>query len=163
MKPDNFEKKSVRKANNNKYNKRIVSLIALSAVVVSTCAVTKNISADNKEKSSNVSVELNVEKLERDKVKIELENFTPVIKSLQLSLKIDGNAKFREDSIKWLVESYADESSSDLKTHVKMGNDKKSMEIFIVSSEPLVKNGGTIEICEINVPWYLVSICSFAL
>ena len=48
MKPDNFEKKSVRKANNNKYNKRIVSLIALSAVVVSTCAVTKNISADNK-------------------------------------------------------------------------------------------------------------------
>ena len=151
MKPDNFEKKSVRKANNNKYNKRIVSLIALSAVVVSTCAVTKNISADNKEKSSNVSVELNVEKLERDKVKIELENFTPVIKSLQLSLKIDGNAKFREDSIKWLVESYADESSSDLKTHVKMGNDKKSMEIFIVSSEPLVKNGGTIEICEINV------------
>ena len=151
MKPDNFEKKSVRKANNNKYNKRIVSLIALSAVVVSTCAVTKNISADNKEKSSNVSVELNVEKLERDKVKIELENFTPVIKSLQLRLKIDGNAKFREDSIKWLVESYADESSSDLKTHVKMGNDKKSMEIFIVSSEPLVKNGGTIEICEINV------------
>ena len=151
MKPDNFEKKSVRKANNNKYNKRIVSLIALSAVVVSTCAVTKNISADNKEKSSNVSVELNVEKLERDKVKIELENFTPVIKSLQLSLKIDGNAKFREDSIKWLVESYADESSSDLKTHVKMSSDKKSIDIFIVSSEPLVKNGGTIEICEINV------------
>lgn len=151
MKPDNFEKRSVRRANKKRYKKRIISVIAISAVAITAFAVSKNISADNKQKSSNVSVELNVEKLERDKVQIELENFTPVIKSLQLSLKIDGNAKFREDSIKWLVESSANEGSSDLKTHVKMSSDKKSMDIFIVSSEPLVKNGGTIEICEVNV------------
>ena len=151
MKPDNFEKRSVRRANKKRYKKRIISVIAISAVAITAFAMSKNISADNKQKSSNVSVELNVEKLERDKVQIELENFTPVIKSLQLSLKIDGNAKFREDSIKWLVESSANEGSSDLKTHVKMSSDKKSMDIFIVSSEPLVKNGGTIEICEVNV------------
>ena len=76
-----------------------------------------------------------------------MDNFTPVIKSLQLSLKIDGNAKFKENSIEWLVKS----KSNDIKTHTKISDDKKSMEIFIISNEPLDKNGGELEICEINV------------
>ena len=104
-------------------------------------------SLDNKKVSNKVAVELGVEKIEKDKVKIKLDNFTPVIKSLQLSLKIDGNAKFKENSIEWLVKS----KSNDIKTHTKISDDKKSMEIFIISNEPLDKNGGELEICEINV------------
>ena len=41
--------------------------------------------------------------------------------------------------------------SNDIKTHTKISDDKKSMEIFIISNEPLDKNGGELEICEINV------------
>ena len=126
-----FENRATRRNNKKKKNKRFVNLMAISTVTAVIFAYSIN----------------GVEKIEKDKVKIKLDNFTPVIKSLQLSLKIDGNAKFKENSIEWLVKS----KSNDIKTHTKISDDKKSMEIFIISNEPLDKNGGELEICEINV------------
>ena len=142
-----FENRATRRNNKKKKNKRFVNLIAISTVTAVIFAYSINGVADNKKVSNKVAVELGVEKIEKDKVKIKLDNFTPVIKSLQLSLKIDGNAKFKENSIEWLVKS----KSNDIKTHTKISDDKKSMEIFIISNEPLDKNGGELEICEINV------------
>ena len=140
-----FENRATRRNNKKKKNKRFVNLMAISTVTAVIFAYSINGVADNKKVSNKVAVELGVEKIEKDKVKIKLDNFTPVIKSLQLSLKIDGNAKFKENSIEWLVKS------NDIKTHTKISDDKKSMEIFIISNEPLDKNGGELEICEINV------------
>ena len=142
-----FENRATRRNNKKKKNKRFVNLMAISTVTAVIFAYSINGVADNKKVSNKVAVELGVEKIEKDKVKIKLDNFTPVIKSLQLSLKIDGNAKFKENSIEWLVKS----ESNDIKTHTKISDDKKSMEIFIISNEPLDKNGGELEICEINV------------
>ena len=142
-----FENRATRRNNKKKKNKRFVNLMAISTVTAVIFAYSINGIADNKKVSNKVAVELGVEKIEKDKVKIKLDNFTPVIKSLQLSLKIDGNAKFKENSIEWLVKS----KSNDIKTHTKISDDKKSMEIFIISNEPLDKNGGELEICEINV------------
>ena len=142
-----FENRATRRNNKKKKNKRFVNLMAISTVTAVIFAYSINGVADNKKVSNKVAVELGVEKIEEDKVKIKLDNFTPVIKSLQLSLKIDGNAKFKENSIEWLVKS----KSNDIKTHTKISDDKKSMEIFIISNEPLDKNGGELEICEINV------------
>ena len=142
-----FENRATRRNNKKKKNKIFVSLMAISTVTAVIFAYSINGVADNKKVSNKVAVELGVEKIEKDKVKIKLDNFTPVIKSLQLSLKIDGNAKFKENSIEWLVKS----KSNDIKTHTKISDDKKSMEIFIISNEPLDKNGGELEICEINV------------
>ena len=142
-----FENRATRRNNKKKKNKRFVNLMAISTVTTVIFAYSINGVADNKKVSNKVAVELGVEKIEKDKVKIKLDNFTPVIKSLQLSLKIDGNAKFKENSIEWLVKS----KSNDIKTHTKISDDKKSMEIFIISNEPLDKNGGELEICEINV------------
>ena len=141
-----YQKRSDRRYSKKKLNKKIIPLVIIFALFISVFAYSKNSSADNN-KVSNPSVELNVEKVSRDKVKISLSDFTPVIKSLQLSLEIDGNAKFEGDSINWLVAS----DSNDLKTHVKMSNDNKKMEIFAVSSDALKKNGGTLDICEIEV------------
>ena len=141
------ENRATRRNNKKKKNKRFVNLMAISTVTAVIFAYSINGVADNKKVSNKVAVELGVEKIEKDKVKIKLDNFTPVIKSLQLSLKIDGNAKFKENSIEWLVKS----KSNDIKTHTKISDDKKSMEIFIISNEPLDKNGGELEICEINV------------
>ena len=140
-----FENRATRRNNKKKKNKRFVNLISTVTAVIFAYSI--NGVADNKKVSNKVAVELGVEKIEKDKVKIKLDNFTPVIKSLQLSLKIDGNAKFKENSIEWLVKS----KSNDIKTHTKISDDKKSMEIFIISNEPLDKNGGELEICEINV------------
>ena len=142
-----FENRATRRNNKKKKNKRFVNLMAISTDTAVIFAYSINGVADNKKVSNKVAVELGVEKIEKDKVKIKLDNFTPVIKSLQLSLKIDGNAKFKENSIEWLVKS----KSNDIKTHTKISDDKKSMEIFIISNEPLDKNGGELEICEINV------------
>ena len=142
-----FENRATRRNNKKKKNKRFVNLMAISTVTAVIFAYSINGVADNKKVSNKVAVELGVEKIEKDKVKIKLDNFTPVIKSLQLSLKIDGNAKFKENSIEWLVKS----KLNDIKTHTKISDDKKSMEIFIISNEPLDKNGGELEICEINV------------
>ena len=142
-----FENRATRRNNKKRKNKRFVNLMAISTVTAVIFAYSINGVADNKKVSNKVAVELGVEKIEKDKVKIKLDNFTPVIKSLQLSLKIDGNAKFKENSIEWLVKS----KSNDIKTHTKISDDKKSMEIFIISNEPLDKNGGELEICEINV------------
>ena len=142
-----FENRATIRNNKKKKNKRFVNLMAISTVTAVIFAYSINGVADNKKVSNKVAVELGVEKIEKDKVKIKLDNFTPVIKSLQLSLKIDGNAKFKENSIEWLVKS----KSNDIKTHTKISDDKKSMEIFIISNEPLDKNGGELEICEINV------------
>lgn len=142
-----FENRATRRNNKKKRNKRFVNLMAISTVTAVIFAYSINGVADNKKVNNKVAVELGVEKIEKDKVKIKLDNFTPVIKSLQLSLKIDGNAKFKENSIEWLVKS----KSNDIKTHTKISDDKKSMEIFIISNEPLDKNGGELEICEINV------------
>ena len=142
-----FENRATRRNNKKKKNKRFVNLMAISTVTAVIFAYSINGVADNKKVSNKVAVELGVEKIEKDKVKIKLDNFTPVIKSLQLSLKIDGNAKFKENSIEWLVKS----KSNDIKTHTKISDDKKSMEIFIISNEQIDKNGGELEICEINV------------
>ena len=142
-----FENRATRRNNKKKKNKRFVNLMAISTVTAVIFAYSINGVADNKKVNNKVAVELGVEKIEKDKVKIKLDNFTPVIKSLQLSLKIDGNAKFKENSIEWLVKS----KSNDIKTHTKISDDKKSMEIFIISNEPLDKNGGELEICEMNV------------
>ena len=146
MQKEIYQKRSERRNAKKKMNKKIIPLVIIFTLFISVFAYSKNSSADNN-KVSNPSVELNVEKISRDKVKIALSNFTPVIKSLQINLEINGNVKFVEDSINWLVSS----DSNDVKTHVKMGNDKKGMEIFIVSNDALNKVGGTLDICEIEV------------
>lgn len=147
MKQINVETRSGRRIAKKKYTKRFLSLIAVFAILISAFAYSKSSSADNKRDMENISVELSTEKIDRDTVKIQLDNFAPLIKSLQVSVGIEGNAKFKEDSINWLVTS----DSDDVKTHVKMGDNNKSMEIFIVSNEPLNKVGGKLEICEVDV------------
>ena len=120
MQKEIYQKRSERRNSKKKINKKIIPLVIIFTLFISVFAYSKNSSADNN-KVSNPSVELNVEKISRDKVKIALSNFTPVIKSLQINLEINGNVKFVEDSINWIVSS----DSNDVKTHVKMGSDKK--------------------------------------
>lgn len=73
---------------------------AASTVIVGAGHAYKTNALQQKNLSDN-SIELNVEKQDRDTIKIYLSNFSDLAKSLQLSVKIDdGNVKFNEDEIK---------------------------------------------------------------
>ena len=126
-------------------------VIALSTAAVMTTAIyLKSENVTNAEQYAQVSdnaIELNVDKQNKDTIKLSLSNFSDLAKSLQLSVKIEGNAIFTDDSIKWLVKSQND----DLKTDVKISADKKQMDIFILSNSNIEIDGGLLEICEINV------------
>ena len=126
-------------------------VIALSTAAVMTTAIyLKSDNVTNAEQYAQVSdnaIELNVDKQNKDTIKLSLSNFSDLAKSLQLSVKIEGNATFTDDSIKWLVKSQND----DLKTDVKISSDKKKMDIFILSNSNIEIDGGLLEICEINV------------
>ena len=126
-------------------------VIALSTAAVMTTAIyLKSDNVTNAEQYAQVSdnaIELNVDKQNKDTIKLSLSNFSGLAKSLQLSVKIEGNATFTDDSIKWLVKSQND----DLKTDVKISADKKQMDIFILSNSNIEIDGGLLEICEINV------------
>ena len=119
-------------------------VIALSTAAVMTTAI--YLKSDNAEQYAQVSdnaIELNVDKQNKDTIKLSLSNFSDLAKSLQLSVKIEGNAIFTDDSIKWLVKSQND----DLKTDVKISADKKQMDIFILSNSNIEIDGGLLEIC----------------
>ena len=126
-------------------------VIALSTAAVMTTAIyLKSDNVTNAEQYAQVSdnaIELNVDKQNKDTIKLSLSNFSDLAKSLQLSVKIEGNAIFTDDSIKWLVKSQND----DLKTDVKISADKKQMDIFILSNSNIEIDGGLLDICEINV------------
>ena len=109
------------------------------------------------------SIQLNVEKEDRDTIKIYLSNFTELTKSMQLSLKIDGNnVKFNDENIEWLVDKKSDdnteenaddsdETSDNVVVDYKINNDKNAIDFFMVSDKPLNSDGGIIEICKIDV------------
>ena len=130
-----------------KLNKKTTATVicGLTAASIVYATSSKVINANQYVTTTDDAILLNVDKQDKDTVKIGLSNFGDLAKSLQLSFKIEGNAKFEENSIKWLVDS------EETKAHVKMGQDNKSLDIFIVSSDAIKADGGIIEICEIDV------------
>ena len=102
--------------------------------------------ANNDEEISKI--QLNVEKEDRDTIKIYLSNFRELAKSMQLSVKIDGeNVKFNDENIEWLVDKGEEKVIADY----KIDSDKKGIDFFMVSDKPLNSDGGIIEICKIDV------------
>ena len=133
-----------------KVNTKTKVIALTTAAVMTTAIYLKSDNVTNAEQYAQVSdnaIELNVDKQNKDTIKLSLSNFSDLAKSLQLSVKIEGNATFTDDSIKWLVKSQND----DLKTDVKISADKKQMDIFILSNSNIEIDGGLLEICEINV------------
>ena len=124
-------------------------VIALSTAAVMTTAIyLKSDNVTNAEQYAKITdnaIELNVDKQDRDTIKLSLSNFSDLAKSLQLSVKIEGNAIFEESNIKW------SDTLQNAKTNIKISQDKKALDIFIISSEAINIDGGIIDICEIDV------------
>ncbi|MGN0145537.1 MAG: immunoglobulin-like domain-containing protein, partial [Clostridium sp.] len=98
--------------------------------------------------ASENNIVLNVEKQDRDTVKIYLSNVYDLAKSIQLSVKIDdGNVTFNDSEIKWLVNA----DSKNTQKQYKINDKKNEIEFFIVSDEVINSEDGIVEICEIDV------------
>lgn len=125
-------------------------VIALSAVAVSSVALaayTATSMAQDSDVKDPTALNLNIDKIDRDTVKISVDNIPETIKSLQLSLEIPSGAKFvSEDTVEWLVKG-----SESIQKNVRISNQGKYLDILIVSDENLEKDGSKIDICEIDV------------
>lgn len=130
-------------------------VVALSAVVASTAVVayaSNEISNHNNEANTD-KAKLLVDKIDKDTVKISIDNVKDTVKAFQLSLKIDGNVKFLggDENIKWLTTTNKDEADSSIINNYKLSNDKKTIDIFVTADSELQKKGPVLEVCEIKV------------
>lgn len=122
-----------------------LSVAAASSVVIATYTVTSM--AQNNGVKDPTAINLNVDKIDRDTVKISVDNITEAIKSLQLSLEIPSGAKFAsKDDIKWLVKD-----SEGMQKDIRISNQGKYLDILMVSDKELDRDGSKIDICEIDV------------
>ena len=103
-----FENRATRRNNKKKKNKRFVNLMAISTVTAVIFAYSINGFADNKKVSNKVAVELGVEKIEKDKVKIKVPDELPEIKLSSGNEKRTNNIKtfnIKEDVINKVIEA----------------------------------------------------------
>lgn len=130
--------------------------VALSAIVASTgvIAYASNEVSKKEAEQSVDTANLIVEKIGKDKVKISVDNVEKAVKAFQLSLKIDGNVKFKDSSIKWLLnEDNQGQGKADklVETDYVLNSENKEIDIFVASESELAKKGRVLEICEIDV------------
>ena len=125
-------------------------IVALSAVVASTGVIAyASNEASKKDAEQNVdTANLIVEKISKNRVKISVDNVGESAKAFQLSLKIDGNVKFNEDNINWLVSK---KKSKAVETDYLLSKDKKEIDIFVASDSELDRQGSLLEVCEIDL------------
>lgn len=140
--------------------------IALSALIASTAtAAVVYANKDSLKNSNDANVEiakLLVDKIDKDTVKVSIENVNHAAKAFQLSLMIDGNVEFKgeESSIKWLTnidtgkngtESLNTQENKEIERDYILSDDKKSIDIFVTSNSEIERKGSIIEVCEIDL------------
>lgn len=131
-----------------KLRTKVIALSAFAVLSIAALGYSKTSLANQNIQTTDETILLNVEKVDKDTVTVSLDNFKDIAKSLQLSLKIEGDVGFKADSINWLTKA---EGESGIKTDIKLSSDKKNLDIFIVSNSNIVKDGGKMDLFEIDV------------
>ncbi len=133
--------------NKAKSRKKVIALSVAAASSVALATYTATSMAQNNGVKDPTALNLNVDKIDKDTVKISVDNITEAIKSLQLSLEIPSGAKFTsKDDIKWLVKD-----SEGMQKDIRISNQGKYLDILMVSDKELDRDGSRIDICEIDV------------
>ena len=113
-------------------------VVALSAIVASTgvIAYASNEASKKEAEQSVDTANLIVEKIGKDKVKISVDNVENTVKAFQLSLKIDGNVKFKDSNIKWLLNEdnkVQEKTDKLIETDYVLNSDSKEIDKFVES------------------------------
>lgn len=128
-------------------------VITLTALLASTTMVTyASQKALKSIEESAYTAKLLVDKIDKDTVKISLDNINNSAKAFQLSLEVDGDATFNEENITWLTsENEEERTNNNIVNSVKVSDDKKKIDIFVSSDNELNKQGAVLEVCEIDL------------
>ena len=84
--------------NKAKSRKKVIALSVAAASTVAFATYTITSMAQNNGVKDPTALNLNVDKIDKDTVKISVDNITEAIKSLQLSLEIPSGAKFSSEN-----------------------------------------------------------------
>lgn len=123
-----------------------LKIVALSILAAGTFTGVALSSTKEKEKaiSAENGVELSIEKVDRDTVRVALDNVEDIVKSIELSLQISGDITIKENGVKWAnVENAI--------SNYKYNEGEKALDLIVTSLEPLKKEGNKIYLCEIDI------------
>ena len=130
----------------------VVSTLALTSTAAIIYAVPNMKANDVKSTDIGNKLKLDVEKIDRDTVKVSIDNVQDIPKSIQFSVKLDGNVKLAngESSIKDLIKpqvqarlasnEYQD-SSNDILADYTYNQDSNTIDVLITSENSLPKLG----------------------
>ena len=140
----------------------VVSTLALTSTAAIIYAVPNMKANDVKSTDIGNKLKLDVEKIDRDTVKVSIDNVQDIPKSIQFSVKLDGNVKLAngESSIKDLIKpqvqarlasnEYQD-SSNDILADYTYNQDSNTIDVLITSENSLPKLGNKIEVFELDL------------
>lgn len=137
----------------------IASTIVLTSTAVGAYAIDNLI--DNKSQDIGNKLKLDVEKIDRDTVKVSLDNVKDIPKALQFSIKLEGNVSLKEGvaSINDLVKTESEkkvkntlsQEASNILTDYTYNEKDNTIDVLITSDNSLPKNGNKIEIFTLDI------------
>ena len=140
----------------------VVSTLALTSTAVIIYAL-PNL-ASNQAKATDIGdkLKLDVEKIDKDTVKVSIDNIQDIPKSLQFSLRLDGNVELAngESSINDLIKPQVkarlandeyQEKTNNILTDYTYNKDSNTIDVLITSENSLPKFGNKIEVFELDL------------
>ena len=137
----------------------IASTLVLTSTAVGAYAIDNLI--DSKSQDIGNKLKLDVEKIDRDTVKVSLDNVKDIPKALQFSIKLEGNVSLKEGvaSINDLVKTESEkkvkntlsQEASNILTDYTYNEKDNTIDVLITSDNSLPKNGNKIEIFTLDI------------
>ena len=140
----------------------VVSTVALTSTAAIIYAVPNLVTNGVKTTNIGNKLKLDVEKIDSDTVKVSIDNVQDIPKSIQFSVKLDGNVKLTngESSIKDLIKPQVQArlanneyqvDSNDILTDYTYNQDSNTIDVLITSENSLPKFGNKIEVFELDL------------
>ena len=137
----------------------IASTLVFTSTAVGAYAIGNII--DSKSQDIGNKLKLDVEKIDRDTVKVSIDNVKDIPKALQFSIKLDGNVSLKngEDSIHDLVKSESkkkvkntlSQEASNILTDYTYNEKDNTIDVLITSDNSLPKNGNKIDVFTLDI------------
>lgn len=130
----------------------IASVLAVSSTAAAIYAAPKMLEA-SKAMSGKTTVHLDVEKIDADTVKVSLDKIDDIAKSLQFSIKLDGDVRLKDGSngIKNLLNNNGQASNNTIFTDYTYNEDSNTIDVIITAEDFLPKIESKIEIFELDI------------
>ncbi|MBQ8998379.1 MAG: DUF5011 domain-containing protein [Clostridium sp.] len=140
----------------------VVSTVALTSTAAIIYAIPNLNINETKTTDIGNKLKLDVEKIDSDTVKVSIDNVQDIPKSIQFSVKLDGDVELAngQSSIKDLIKPQVEtrlanneyqENSNDILTDYTYNQDSNTIDVLITAKNSLPKFGNKIEVFELDL------------